>query len=126
MKISRLLTNICSNQIAKTKEFYTKLFDFEIQFDSDWFVNLVADKMEIGIIAAENDIVPDQTGSNPGGIYLTFVVEDADEAFNIATTEGFTVISPPHDTAYGQRRLIVEDPNGLQVDISSPIPGFQF
>ncbi len=126
MKINRLLTNICSQDVEKTKAFYLSLFDFELQFDSDWFVNLVSSQIEIGIISADHEIVPEGIGIQPSGFYITFVVESVDEAYEIATAEGYQVFNAPHDTAYGQRRLVLSDPNGIRVDISSPIPDFQF
>jgi len=35
------MTNICSDDLAKSRDFYTKLFDFNVDYDSDWFVHLI-------------------------------------------------------------------------------------
>ena len=126
--LNRIMTNICSDKLAETKNFYTKLFDFNVNFDSEWFVHLISkDKqLELGIIDRTNEMVPEGFQNNPQGFYITFVVENADELFEIAESEKFEIVSKPMDTFYGQRRLLLKDPNGALVDISSPIKDFEF
>ena len=126
MKIDRLITNICSNHLEESKDFYTALFDFEVGYDSDWFVNLLSKdkKLELGIIKRDHEIVPRNFQHSPQGFYLTFVVEDVDKLYQIAQEHSFTVVEAPQDTFYGQRRLLLTDPDGTLVDASSPIKGF--
>jgi len=128
MIINRLLTNICSTDLTASKDFYTKLFDFTIDYDSDWFVHLMSKdkKLELGIIDRTNEIVPEAYRNTPDGFYITFVVDNVDELFDIAKTEGLEILEEPSDTFYGQRRLLLKDPDGTLVDVSSPIPGFEF
>lgn len=127
-KVNRLMTNICSDKLSESRDFYTKLFSLEVAYDSDWFVHLAsADRsLELGIIDRTNELVPKDFQSNPQGFYITFVVDDADAIFQVAQQEKFDIISEPADTAYGQRRLLLKDPNGTLVDISSPIKDFKF
>ncbi len=122
-KLNRLMTNICSDKLKETKYFYTKLFDFNVDYDSDWFIHLISkDKnLELGIIDKAHEGVPEEFRNSPQGFYLTFVVENADELFVLAESEKFTIVSKPMDTSYGQRRLLLKDPNGALIDISSPI-----
>jgi len=122
--LNRLLINICSDDLSKSREFYIKLFDFHVDYESDWFIHLISkDKnLELGIIDRTNDIVPKDVQNQPQGFYTTFVVDSADELYTIAKQEKFDIVSEPSDTFYGQRRLILKDPNGTLVDISSPIP----
>ena len=124
--INRLMTNICSANLADSRDFYTKLFDFNIDYDSDWFVHLISkDKQfELGIIDQNHDIVPTAYQNSPKGFYLTFVVDQVDELFEIAKSENFEVVSEPEDTFYGQRRLLLKDPDGALIDISSPMSNF--
>jgi len=122
-KINRLMINICSDDLSASKDFYIKLFDFKIQFDSDWFVHLMSnDKpFELGIIDRKNQIVPDRYQNLPQGFYLTFVVDNADETYELAQKENLEIVEKPADTFYGQRRLLLRDPNGTLVDVSSLI-----
>lgn len=126
--LNRIMTNICSNNLKESRDFYIKLFDFNVDYDSDWFIHLISKdkKLELGIIDRTNEIVPKDFQNNPQGFYVTFVVDNADEIFKIAESEKFQIVGEPTDTFYGQRRLLLKDPNGTLVDISSPIKDFEF
>lgn len=122
------MTNICSDNLAESKVFYTALFDFEVDYYSDWFIHLISkDKiLELGIIQRTNEIVPEEYQNRPQGFYVTFVVQNVDDVFDIAKRKGFEIIAEPTDTFYGQRRLLLKDPDGVLVDVSSPIENFEF
>ncbi|MEL7269280.1 MAG: VOC family protein [Bacteroidota bacterium] len=128
MTINRSMTNICSDNLKKSKTFYTTLFDFDIAFDSDWFVQLVSqeNQLELGLVDRKHEIVPEAFQQMPAGFYITFVVEDVSPIFEKAKEFSFSVIQAPHDTFYGQRRLLLKDPDGTLVDVSAPIKNFQF
>jgi len=117
------MTNICSDHLEASKLFYTSLFEFSVDYDSDWFVHLISKgrELELGIIDRINEIVPEVSRNKPDGIYLTFVVDSVDEVFKTASSNEFEIIQEPHDTFYGQRRMLLQDPNGAVVDVSSPI-----
>jgi len=121
--INRILINICSDKLEESKAFYTELFDFTVDFDSDWFVHLVSEKnnLELGIIDRANEIVPKEYQASPQGFYITFVVNNADEVYAMAKEAKYIVVEKPKDTFYGQRRLLLKDPNGTLVDVSSLI-----
>ncbi len=122
-KIDRMMTNICSDKLPETRDFYTKLFDFTIDYDSDWFIHLISKnkQLELGIIDRTHEIVPKECQNQPQGFYITFVVENADAVFEMAKNNGFEIIAAPENTFYGQRRVLLKDPNGTMVDVSSPI-----
>ena len=126
--MNRLMTNICSDHLEMSKMFYTTLFNLEVAFDSDWFIQMIAPdtKHELGIIDRRNDIVPKDFQNAPQGFYLTFVVDDVDSVYQIAQSNGYNIVKSPHDTFYGQRRLLLKDPDGSLVDVSAPIPNFEF
>jgi catechol 2,3-dioxygenase-like lactoylglutathione lyase family enzyme len=122
------MTNICSENLVESRDFYTKLFDFNVAYDSDWFVHLISkgNTLELGIIHQTNAIVPKAFQNKPKGFYVTFVVDNADAIFKMAQLENFEIVSAPEDTFYGQRRCLLKDPNGTLVDVSSPIKDFKF
>ena len=122
MQIKRLLTNLCSNDLERSKQFYTSLFDFTVDFDSDWFVHLlsVGREFEIGIILADHEIVPQQVSGQIKGSYITFVVESVDVLFLKAQELDCKIIQAPELTPYGQRRMLIEAPEGTVCDVSSP------
>ena len=126
--LNRFMTNICSDQLAASKEFYCTLFQLKVNFDSDWFIQLIDEKtgLELGLIKRTHEIVPSEYQLSPQGFYLTFVVEDVEPIYTLAQQEQFMIVKAPHDTFYGQRRLLLKDPDGALVDVSAPIPNFQF
>lgn len=128
MKIDRVITNICSKELEKSKDFYVKLLGLEVQFESDWYIQLAVLKnasLAFGIIKYDHEIVPKEFRKMPEGSFITFVVEDVTDVYEIAKQEGFDIVEPPKDLFYGQRRLLLRDPNGFLVDISSTIANFQ-
>ena len=117
------MTNICSERFAESKDFYTKLFDFSVDYDSDWFVHLISEdrNLELGLIDPVSELVPEAFRGHPQGFYLTLVVDDVEEVFALAKEEGFEIVAEPEDTFYGQRRLLLKDPNGVLIDVSAPV-----
>lgn len=122
MEIKRLLTNICTMNLHETKRFYTSLFSFNIDYDSDWFVHLISEgkELEMGIILEQHQIVPNEAKGRISGMYLTFVVEDVDELFKKAKELGYSIRQPPEITFYGQKRMLLIAPEGTVCDVSSP------
>ncbi|WP_199851663.1 VOC family protein [Brumimicrobium mesophilum] len=77
--------------------------------------------MELGIIDKNHELVPNEFQNLPTGFYITFVVDNADEIYEIAQLEKLEIVSEPKDTFYGQRRFLLKDPDGSLVDVSSPV-----
>lgn len=122
MKINRLLTNICSTDLAASKEFYTSLFGFSVAYDSDWFVQLTAPDtgLELGLIAEGHEIVPAGVAGAAGGVYLTIVVDSVDAVYARAQQLGIEVKQAPELMPYGQKRMLISSPEGVMIDVSSP------
>ncbi len=121
--IERFFFNILTDDVARSKSFYIELLDMHLHFDSDWFVILKPDEksnVEFGIIDQNSPVAPDSVQRVAGGIYPTFVVKDANVIHTRAVDLGTKILEAPTDMFYGQRRLLVGDPNGFTVDISSP------
>jgi len=66
------MTNICSENLTESKYFYSTLFDFKVDYDSDWFVHLRSTnkQLELGIIDKKNDLVPTAFQKNLMGFIL--------------------------------------------------------
>ena len=122
--MQRAFTNILATHVDTTAMFYQSLLGMTRHFDSDWFVILthpgVAD-LELGILSRNSDIVPTAARGAPQGIMLTFVVDDVDSVFAEAQQLAAPVVEPPTDMPYGQRRMLIRDPEGTLVDVSAPV-----
>lgn len=123
----RILTNICSDHLADSKHFYVELLGLQVKYDSDWYVQLCTKDnpdIEYGIIQRDHELVPESFQHAPTGMYVTFVVDDVDAIYQKAMDLQLPVIQEPRDEFYGQRRFLIEDPNGCLLDICSPSESF--
>lgn len=93
--INRLMINICSDKLSESRDFYTRLFDFKVNYDSDWFIHLIAEdkQLELGIIDRTNQIVPKDYQHLPQGCYITFVVDNAEEIYEIAKKANVEIVA---------------------------------
>ncbi|MEL6965356.1 MAG: VOC family protein, partial [Pseudomonadota bacterium] len=48
------------------------------------------------------------------------VVSDCDDVHKRAVEMSAEVVEPPTDMPYGQRRMLVRDPDGTLIDVSAP------
>ncbi|WP_299483113.1 VOC family protein [uncultured Roseibium sp.] len=122
--MQRCFTNILTEEVAVTAAFYENLLGMTPKFSSDWFVNLAdpeAPGLELGILRQSSDIVPARAQRAPAGVILTFVVEDCDAVHERALELNAVVVEAPREMPYGQKRMILRDPAGTFLDISSLI-----
>ena len=121
--MQRLLINLCSDRLVESREFYMALLNLTVQYDSDWYIQLVSPNqanLVLGIIRRDHDLVPEPYQTAPTGMYLTFVVADVDAVYETACSMGLEILQPPRNEFYGQRRFLTVDPDGCLLDISSP------
>jgi catechol 2,3-dioxygenase-like lactoylglutathione lyase family enzyme len=131
MVISRAFANVLTDDVAGTRDFYVELLGLRVAFDSDWFVNLTTGGLdpeeghgtpagELGIWRRDHELIPEGYRSTPAGTVLSFVVDDVDAVHADAAQRGLTIVAAPRNLFYGQRQLLLSDPNGALVDISTP------
>ncbi len=120
----RIFTNICTNNLEASKTFYVDILSFKVNYDSDWFVHLVSvenEALELGLIQSDHEILPPELGKQHSGAYITVVVDDVNVVFEKAKNMGIKIIEPPTPTFYGQNRMLISDPNGFIIDVSSSL-----
>lgn len=121
--MQRAFTNILSADVSRTAAFYEAVLGMHRHYESDWFIILSHAEMpglEFGILKRDSEIVPAALRAAPAGVLVTFVVADCDAAHAAALAAGAEIVTPPTDMAYGQRRMLLRDPDGTAVDISAP------
>ncbi len=119
----RILTNICSDDLTASRDFYVNLLGLKVKYDSDWYVQLCLPEnqdVEYGIIQREHALVPTDYQNKPNGMYVTFVVPDVDATYHKAMAMNLPIVQEPRNEFYGQRRFLTRDPNGCLVDVCSP------
>jgi predicted enzyme related to lactoylglutathione lyase len=122
--MQRCFTNILCADVDGTASFYESLLGLHRHYDSDWFVILSHHDLpglEFGLLQRNHAIVPDAVKLAPAGVMMTFVVAHCDAVHDTARAIGAKVLEPPTDMPYGQRRMLLRDPEGTVLDISAPI-----
>ena len=125
MTIRRGFVSVLSDRLEETRDFYVELLGFRVDFDSDWFVHLQApenDAIELGILKRNHELVPKEFRDAPRGMMVTVVVPNVDEVRERCHPLGIDVLQEPRNEFYGQRRMLVTDPSGILVDVSSECP----
>jgi len=124
--MNRAFMNVLCADPEKSAQFYEDILGLTRHGDFGWFIILAHPELpnfEFGLLDKDHDTVPDNPTRAPSAAMMTFVVGDLDPVHARATARGAEIVEDPRDMPYGQRRLVLRDPNGLLVDISCPIAG---
>jgi catechol 2,3-dioxygenase-like lactoylglutathione lyase family enzyme len=122
-KLTRVLFNILVKDMAASVAFYRRIVDLQAIYESEWFVVLAPagqPNVQIGLIDEVSEFAPRHAWGTHEGAYLTFVVDDVFRALEAAREMGVEVIEEPVALDYGQTRMLVRDPNGMILDLSTP------
>ena len=122
--MNRAFTSILCSNVDATAQFYQSLLGMTRAGDFGWFIVLSHDALpgfELGILARNHETIPPEVATRSGGVILTFVVDDVEAVHQKAKAVQAEVVQGPTDLPYGQRRLMLRDPAGTAIDISSPI-----
>lgn len=123
MSFTRILTNVCADDLVVSRDFYVALLGFQVCYDSDWYVQLRSPDLpatEFGLIKRTHELVPKDFQTAPSGVYITFVVPDVEASYSKALAMGARIVQAPRNEFYGQRRFLLLDPSGCLLDICSP------
>jgi catechol 2,3-dioxygenase-like lactoylglutathione lyase family enzyme len=110
--------------VAGTADFYRRHFGFEPVFESDWYIHLKGNcesLHELAIINYEHDSIPQQGRMPSKGVILSFYVDDAAAEATRLEQAGIPIAQQLRDEVFGQRHVIVADPNGILIDIITAI-----
>ncbi|MBB5516062.1 catechol 2,3-dioxygenase-like lactoylglutathione lyase family enzyme [Rubricella aquisinus] len=122
--MKRAFTNILTDDVDGTASFYESLLGLRRSGDFGWFVLLAHPDMpafELGVLDNSHETIPSGHDALPGGTMLTFVVDAVEAIHKTASELGVEIVQAPTDLSYGQRRVLLRDPNGTLVDVSAPI-----
>ncbi|AVF03386.1 MULTISPECIES: VOC family protein [Devosia] len=109
--------------VAATSRFYQEHFGFEPVFESDWYVQLRggATGNELAVIAFDHETIPPQGRHPTANLILSFEVQDAAADAGRLEQAGVSIVQPLRDEVFGQRHFIAADPNGILLDVITPI-----
>jgi catechol 2,3-dioxygenase-like lactoylglutathione lyase family enzyme len=117
---------LMTGDVAGTATFYTRHFGFRALFESDWYVHLQAGDdaaVTLAVLSRDHETIPAAArGKAAQGILLNFEVEDAAAEYDRLRAAGLVIALPLRVEDFGQRHFIVTAPDGVLVDIITPIP----
>lgn len=120
---SNLYPLIQVRDVAATAAFYIQHFGFAPVFESDWYVQLRGGdrQNELAIIGFDHESIPPAGRQPTSGLILSLEVADAAaDAVRLADA-GVPIVQALRDEVFGQRHFIAADPNGIFVDVITPI-----
>ena len=110
-----------TTKITECKEFYCRLFGFEVVFEADWYVQLLHKHsgIEIGLMQPHLANQPQDLQAAFGGHGIIYSLEVADAASEYERIKDcdVTITHPLTTEAWGQTHFCVRDPSGVTVDI---------
>lgn len=122
----KLNAGIITTKLVESKEFYTKVLNFGVTFENDFYLLLHTPNKETEI----SFLLPNHPTQQPifqkeyegQGLYFTIEVEDVDEVYKDIRRKGIEVKIDIRNEPWGDRHFAIEDPNGVGVDIVTYSP----
>ncbi|MEO4000407.1 VOC family protein [Mesorhizobium sp. CAU 1732] len=124
MKTTSYYPVIMTDDVAGTAAFYVDNFRFKPVFEADWYVHLTSSedrRVNLAILDGNHETVPEAGRGRVSGLILNFEVRDVDAEHDKAVAAGLPILHSLRDEAFGQRHFITADPNGVLIDIITPI-----
>jgi uncharacterized glyoxalase superfamily protein PhnB len=124
MKTNSLYPLFQVADVEASARFYETHFGFARIFSSDWYIQLRATAdhpFEIALIDQDHDSIPESARGISTNVLLSLYVEDAAAEHERITASGLTVIQPLRDEVFGQRHFMLADPDGILIDVITPI-----
>jgi predicted enzyme related to lactoylglutathione lyase len=117
-----MMTSLFTDDLDATRSLFETLLGFEVEFEADWFVSLKGpDGGQLGVMRRTGEFIPSAHQAMARGVMITVVVDDVDALHAKAARLGLSIVENPRDLPYGQRRMLLADPSGALVDVSSPV-----
>ena len=111
----RIVPNIYSNNIEKSKLFYTDFLGMELVMDMEWILTFASREnktAQISIFRNEKTKPIDNSA-----IFLSIEVSDIDNWYERAKKQKIEIEYPITNESWGVRRFFIKDPNGVTINL---------
>lgn len=110
--------------IKKSKDFYTRLLGFTVEYDFGNNVGL-SNGLSLWEIMPHHQIAQKlNTADNSNRFELYFEHDNINEIFSILKDEGVTFFHEIHEESWGQRTLRFFDPDNHLIEVGEPLEVF--
>ena len=114
--------DLCVRDVSASVAWYRALLDLEVVIDQGWYAELGAgEKTVVAFVLSGHETVPPAAGREPGGILVSFEVDDATSVAARAEARGLEIVVELA-VELGQRHLMIVDPDGAVVDVIERVP----
>jgi catechol 2,3-dioxygenase-like lactoylglutathione lyase family enzyme len=114
--------DLCVGDVTASVAWYRALLDLDVVIDQGWYAELgVGGATLVAFVQSGHETVPPHAGRRPGGVLVSFEVDDATSVAARADALGLDV-AVELTVELGQRHLMVVDPDGAIVDIVERVP----
>lgn len=116
---------LATTDVAAAARFYEATLGFVPRYVSEWYVHLGHrdhDFVALALVAKDHDSVPPLGRVPSQGLFINFEVEDVEAEYARVVAAGAEVEVPLKDEPWGQRHFILRAPDGVLVDVITPIP----
>lgn len=125
MRLTSFYPVLMSRDVGARAAFYGQHFGFKPVFEAAWYVHLQSEmdpSVNLAILAGDHETIPASGRGLATGLLLNFEVEDVDAVHERLVAAGLPVHLELRDEAFGQRHFITADPEGVLIDVITPIP----
>ena len=120
IKPTATFTVFLVKDLPAAKAYYIGHLSFSVVFETDWYIHLsTANGIQVGFMRSGLPEMSSifQDAHKGTSVILSLETEDVDTAFAYVQKSGLIVIAPIKSEEWGQRHFILQDPNGILVDV---------
>lgn len=124
MKTTSYYPVIQVRDVQASARFYIENLGFTALYDTDWYIHLQSaddETVNLAILRYDHETIPEAGRKPSQGLILNFEVADPDAWFERAEKAGLPILKPLQDEEFGQRHFIMQDHDGILIDIIKPI-----
>ena len=120
MKINSLYPVITTDKLEIIKDFYKTCLDLGVTYDSDWYISMRTASepfFELALLDYKHPSLPEAFQKPTSGVLINIEVEDVDAVHDRFVSLGIEMVLDIRSEEWGQRHFIVQDPNGILIDV---------
>ena len=116
VSIRRVVPNIPSMDMEKSRKFYEDFLGFVLAMDMEWIMTFVSPDNPTAQLSVVKTAEPIPSAQD---ITITVEVADVDHVHEKAVELGINIIYPLSTESFGVRRFGVKDPSGVLINVMS-------